>query len=79
MERSRIRTTLKARRPGQSDMRAVRHDELALYHAAAAEKKCSGCGESDWHVTKRFQGIVFVIRYVECRRCGTKDQIVTRK
>ena len=71
-------TALTARRPERSDMRAIRHDELALYHAAAAKKKCS-CGESDWHVVARKQGIRFTIRYVKCRRCGATDQIVTRR
>jgi len=78
MEGPGIRTALTARRPRAHDMRAVRHDELALYHAAAAEKKCS-CGKRDWHVTHRIQGVAFVVRHVECRHCGEKDQIATRR
>lgn len=60
-------------------MRAIRHDELALYHAAASEKKCSACGKSDWHVTHRIEGIAFVIRYIQCRHCGAKEQIAVRR
>ena len=91
MERSRIRrnltTGLTARRLEQRDMRAVRtertdmrtvrHGELALYHARAAEKPCSECGKTDWTCTKRLEGIRFITRYVTCRSCGAKDQIVT--
>ncbi|GAH34832.1 unnamed protein product, partial [marine sediment metagenome] len=55
----------------------VRHDELALYHARAAEKKCPKCGEKDWSAFARHEGVRFTIRYVKCRRCGHTDQIVT--